>query len=503
MTKEQFEVLLKARHIMSEQADKAIEYLKGLEVEESVQKHYELYLSAYNNVNYKVSEKVLKSLIKFLPNITDKKTKGIVYSMMVADAIRSEKYNNAIEVYYEYKKLNIQDDRLDYNFDNCMLNLLAENKIYSRYRKYSQSLAKNPYLYQIEPYIAMTFFYNNAIIYNQIGDIKEIEKNVEEIEKLYNGDKQTQHPEKCQYIYEIMQIFLLCCNAKSPKARLVVADEYKKFLKRHENNLLVSHFDRIDAHIPIIESIIKIKDYSFAVPRIKKMLRGEMNTETRVSLYKLLCEIYRVQKDEKYVKTLETLNKLLLKQEKKYQASVNEGIINSIRFHEVQRSYQEIQQRYETDQLTGCYSRNVLYKKTNEIFSNKRPIALIFFDLDNLKETNDAYNHSYGDQYLRSFVSEIVKLKSESADLFRYGGDEFVLIVHTNDTDEIKDLIESIFNVFKNPVQIYDQAIKINFSAGVSLYPQDGSTLEEIIRHADNAMYQAKKNHLGYLFHKI
>src|SRR5690554_1183787 len=221
MTKEQFEVLLKARHIMSEQADKAIEYLKGLEVEESVQKHYELYLSAYNNVNYKVSEKVLKSLIKFLPNITDKKTKGIVYSMMVADAIRSEKYNNAIEVYYEYKKLNIQDDRLDYNFDNCMLNLLAENKIYSRYRKYSQSLAKNPYLYQIEPYIAMTFFYNNAIIYNQIGDIKEIEKNVEEIEKLYNGDKQTQHPEKCQYIYEIMQIFLLCCNAKSPKARLV------------------------------------------------------------------------------------------------------------------------------------------------------------------------------------------------------------------------------------------------------------------------------------------
>ena len=307
---------------------------------------------------------------------------------------------------------------------------------------------------------------------------------------------------KGKYIFDLLQIFLKNAKSKTRKEKLEIANQYKVFINEFEGNSLVDGYTHIEAHLPILEMILETKDYAYVRQRINKMLKGDMPSKIRIKLYQLLCEVYRQLKDEKYLKTLQVLTKLLLKQQKKDQKSVNEGLINSIRFYEVQQSYNEIQQRYETDQLTGCYSRNVLYKKANKSFANGKAAAMVFFDLDDLKETNDEFNHSYGDQYLRSFVKEVVNLMDQGSELFRYGGDEFVLIVRHNDASKIEEFIKSVISRFAEPIQIYEEQIKINFSAGIALYPQDGSSLEELLKNADNAMYQAKKNHLGYLFHK-
>lgn len=502
MTKEQFEVLLKAKNIMLEQADDAISYLRNLEIEESVKGHYDLYLSSFNNLNYKVSERVLKSVTKLLPTIADKKIKGIVFSMMVADAVNNEKYNNAIAIYYEYKKLNITDDRLDYNFDNFMLTVLGANRIFSRYRRFSHSLEQNPYITKMDPYVALTFYYNNIMTFYYVSDKVEIEKNYNKVLDIKNSHRDTDYPVKCQYIWELLEIFYNNFSAKNTKDKENIASSYKKFLIEFEGNPVVNPYDRIDAHVPIIEAIASLKDYKFVVSRIKRMLKGDMSPKVRIDLYKILVDIFRVTKDDRYIRTLELLNKLVIKQLKKDQESVNEGLINNIRFHEVQQSYREIQERYETDQLTGCYSRNVIDKKTDEIFITKQQTAFIFFDLDDLKQTNDEHNHSYGDQYLRTFVNEVGKLKGPNADLFRYGGDEFVLVIPDYDFEKSEIFIKEVLRTLKKPIEIFDQMIKINFSAGIALYPQDGSTLDELLRKADNAMYLAKKNHLGYMFHK-
>ena len=277
--------------------------------------------------------------------------------------------------------------------------------------------------------------------------------------------------------------------------------KYKEFLENVTDNPTIEVFDRIDAHLPLVQRAVEVKDYVFAKARINKMLSGNVTTKIRIKLYQFLCDMNREAKDNKYVQCLEILNKLLLKQEKKDKDSVNEGIINSIRFHEVQQSYKEIQHRYETDQLTGCYSRNVLYKRASKTFAQGQEAAIVFFDLDDLKETNDAYNHSYGDQYLRIFVNEISKMMEEGMELFRYGGDEFVLIFPHADMEIIEKFIKDVIERFKEPELIYNKYIKINFSAGIALYPEDGTNLEDILKIADDAMYEAKKNHIGYHIH--
>jgi len=501
MTKEQFDVLLKAKHIMVEQADDAIAFMRTCELEDSVTYHYELYLAAFNNLNFKVAEKVLKSLVRQLPRITDDRTKGIVYSMMVADALNNEKYNNAITIYYEYKKLGLEDTRLNYNFDNFMLHILGENKIYSRYKKFAHALSKNDALKQADAYNAITFYYNSSIICYEVSDFVDLESNVNKIVEIQKSDQKTLHPIKCQYLCDIMQIFLENTKAKTKKDKINIVEKYKEFLENVTDNPTIEVFDRIDAHLPLVQRAVEVKDYVFAKARINKMLSGNVTTKIRIKLYQFLCDMYREAKDNKYVQCLEILNKLLLKQEKKDKDSVNEGIINSIRFHEVQQSYKEIQHRYETDQLTGCYSRNVLYKRASKTFAQGQEAAIVFFDLDDLKETNDAYNHSYGDQYLRIFVNEISKMMEEGMELFRYGGDEFVLIFPHADMEIIEKFIKDVIERFKEPELIYNKYIKINFSAGIALYPEDGTNLEDILKIADDAMYEAKKNHIGYHIH--
>ena len=143
--------------------------------------------------------------------------------------------------------------------------------------------------------------------------------------------------------------------------------------------------------------------------------------------------------------------------------------------------------------MTGCLNRNVLRKKSLQLFALKNEGSIIFIDLDGLKQTNDLYNHSYGDEYLRVFVRGVQEVLPSSSHMFRFGGDEFVIATSFNDAKRIEKLVKRIYKKFNEPLKICDQYIKIKFSLGVALYPQDGETFEEVLNKADSAMYEDKR----------
>ncbi len=160
------------------------------------------------------------------------------------------------------------------------------------------------------------------------------------------------------------------------------------------------------------------------------------------------------------------------------------------------------------DILTGLPNRYMFSEIiTMEILRAKRDnskIAVFFMDLDGFKDINDYYGHDIGDEVLKKVAKRVKEELRESDYLFRFGGDEFVLLVPSlkNESD-VANIAQKIHNVFLTPFNIRDHFIKIGLSIGISIYPDDGINSDELIRNADISMYKAKeKGKNRYVFYE-
>lgn len=500
MTKDQFEILLKAKNIIPEQAMDAIIYLKNCSDEDAIEGHYLLYQNTYNRCNYKVSNLVIASLKEYLPFVKNNRLKGSIYCIMAADLMNQENYSEVIRLYYEYKKLNIDNKRFDYNFDNFMFTLLATNKIYDLTSEYIEKIAANPFLYENDSLVPMTFFFNCATIYLEKKEMNQVSFCLQKLQNVLENPKSqdSSYQEQLQYMFELMTIAYHLLNAKTKQEQQEWISKYKAFNKRQEEIFPNRIYQNADPHFPILKWMIEQKDQDYVLTFLHHTYDLDNGIETKMNILSLLTDALKKQKGEQYYAYLEEYNAVLKEQLNKNTDIVKIGIINTIKYYNSQENIREIKERYEVDQLTGCFSRNVFFQKATELFEKSKKGCLIFFDLDNLKEVNDQYSHNAGDEYLRLFAKEIMELTSTSCSLFRFGGDEFILVCAENDEEKIVQLMESIIEKLSEPRRIYHILVRMNFSAGIALYPNHGSTIQEVLGCADYAMYEAKKSHLIY-----
>ncbi|MCZ6498997.1 MAG: EAL domain-containing protein [Gammaproteobacteria bacterium] len=150
------------------------------------------------------------------------------------------------------------------------------------------------------------------------------------------------------------------------------------------------------------------------------------------------------------------------------------------------------------DNLTGLANRQLFAQRLNmEIRRAERDhssLALLFIDLDNFKIINDVRGHSAGDQLIRKVAGRLSERVRDSDLISRLGGDEFTVLLSTIDGEEdagrvAKEILESL----QKPFTIDGSQHFISASIGVTLYPGDGRTVEELLRNADTAMYRAKE----------
>ncbi len=149
------------------------------------------------------------------------------------------------------------------------------------------------------------------------------------------------------------------------------------------------------------------------------------------------------------------------------------------------------------DQLTGLPNRLFLAAHLPGAIEEARRsgsmLAVLFLDLDRFKHINDSRGHETGDQLLKA-VAQRIRTTTRTDDIVvRMGGDEFIVVLKTVSTSEqINEAADRITEALAAPVLIDGRPLVTTASIGVSLFPRDGSTMGELLRQSDTAMYQAK-----------
>jgi len=151
----------------------------------------------------------------------------------------------------------------------------------------------------------------------------------------------------------------------------------------------------------------------------------------------------------------------------------------------------------ERDPLTGLYNRHRFQEELNNLIATSlrshHKFALIYFDLDDFKYINDTFGHKAGDTVLVRTAGEISSIVRHIEVFARLGGDEFAILSLIQPTDDIGILPARIVtSIAAIPLHFGGTNIRLTTSVGVAVFPEHGETAEDLVAHADTAMYQAK-----------
>ncbi len=172
---------------------------------------------------------------------------------------------------------------------------------------------------------------------------------------------------------------------------------------------------------------------------------------------------------------------------------------------ELMENYRQIKHLAYTDTLTGLANRAAFMNHAHDVFHHTGSLerhAILFIDLDNFKNVNDTLGHDYGDLLLQQIADKINQLIADDDLLARTGGDEFLLLRgQADDLDELDRLASSLIAIAQHPFELDDETIHVSMSIGIAIFPQNGLTVNELIKNADIAMYSAKSSgKCGYRF---
>ncbi|MFA9463898.1 MAG: diguanylate cyclase domain-containing protein [Velocimicrobium sp.] len=155
-----------------------------------------------------------------------------------------------------------------------------------------------------------------------------------------------------------------------------------------------------------------------------------------------------------------------------------------------------LQEKSRIDPLTNAYNKCV----TKDLIEQKlvesnleEAHALMIIDIDDFKSINDTYGHILGDKVLVQIISHIRRMFCDEDIVGRIGGDEFVVFMnHINSKEEIVAKTLKLFTAFKNRYEYEDTEFKVTGSVGISMYPRDGRSYDELLEKADKALYEVK-----------
>ncbi|GIU42020.1 putative bifunctional diguanylate cyclase/phosphodiesterase [Shewanella algidipiscicola] len=165
-----------------------------------------------------------------------------------------------------------------------------------------------------------------------------------------------------------------------------------------------------------------------------------------------------------------------------------------IQFGQTQNKLRKMATR---DPLTGLSNRTLLLEtiaiSIQRARVHQQAFSLLFIDLDRFKNINDSLGHAMGDQFLARIARVLERAIGDTGTVARLGGDEFVILANEAHTpDQAADIVDKLLMELNLPLQLNEHTIHPAASVGIALYPDDGLTAEDLIRHADIAMYSAK-----------
>ena len=169
---------------------------------------------------------------------------------------------------------------------------------------------------------------------------------------------------------------------------------------------------------------------------------------------------------------------------------------------EIKALSSEMEVRAYTDYLTELPNRRALQKHADELIAESlasgKEFALMYIDLDSFKYVNDTLGHTVGDALLVEVAKRLSAVKPEDAMLARVGGDEFCLVIPGHVSDQLCfNQCQFLDTRISQPFFIDEHKLHISQTVGISRFPEDGCTFEQLLKTADMAMYQGKRKGQG------
>ena len=157
------------------------------------------------------------------------------------------------------------------------------------------------------------------------------------------------------------------------------------------------------------------------------------------------------------------------------------------------------------DALTGLANRRLLRERAEAQIAlarrNGSSVAMLYMDLNRFKAINDSLGHGAGDDLLKQVAARLRETVRESDTLARLGGDEFALVIDAGQEDAVR-AAQRIAHLLRQPFKLGEQEVTVNISIGIALLPGDSPSFDELTKHADIAMYRAKRDGGGHRFYQ-
>lgn len=161
------------------------------------------------------------------------------------------------------------------------------------------------------------------------------------------------------------------------------------------------------------------------------------------------------------------------------------------------RYQQRIEKQVNNDFLTGLYNRMRCEQDLEKCIALTRQTggrgALLYMDLDDFKHINDGLGHQYGDALLKAISNSLRRISGIESTCYRMGGDEFIIIVTDSKFFMLKKILEDIREIFSKPWFLKGADYYCTMSMGIVNFPADGESVQELIKKADLALFEAKK----------
>nr|WP_269836685.1 GGDEF domain-containing protein [Rheinheimera soli] len=167
------------------------------------------------------------------------------------------------------------------------------------------------------------------------------------------------------------------------------------------------------------------------------------------------------------------------------------------RLTDIEQLKNRISEQAIRDPLTNLFNRRFLNEFMERELAlarrNQKPLAVVMLDLDHFKQLNDQFGHQTGDTVIEMVAKHLLRQSRRTDILFRYGGEEFLVILPNTTSSQARHLAEN-WRVHVEQAQVFakHQPVNITLSAGVACYPEHGTTAFNLIQAADEALYQAK-----------
>lgn len=162
------------------------------------------------------------------------------------------------------------------------------------------------------------------------------------------------------------------------------------------------------------------------------------------------------------------------------------------------RLYEHLRRLSETDSITGLLNSRALVDLTKHALSHamatKGCVSLLFIDCDDFKRINDCFGHLVGDQFLRFFATLLLEGIREGDVVIRYAGDEFVILLPNTTLEAAASVGERLIETIRVRHMEDNPAIHTTISIGLATFPEHAVSAEDLIRHADDALYASKRN---------